>query len=338
MDIHLVRNDITKMEVDAILNPTNSFLIGDSGIDGLVHRAGGQKLEDLCRSIGRVPIGEAVITDAFGLPCKKIVHAPTVRWRGGYEGEEILLRRVYASALQKAYDDPEIHTFAVPILGSGNYRCPMNIAFRIADESLKQFQEMIRSERRTKYFLVYLVLYSKASMIIVRDTLRMMIDEHIDDLYAEKHSNRFKTVDESKQSADELYQELLKNRSDELMEGKITLDDNLREQGAPFSSVLKELIDNSGRKASDIYTEAQITKSHFSKLKKSHYHIQKQTVLDLAVALHLDMDRTDDLLAAAGFLLADNIERDIIYAYFIRHGIYDLDRIKEEVYERTGEL
>ena len=94
MEIHLVRNDITKMAVDAILNPTTTDLYGDSGIDGLVHRAGGTRLDDLCRSIGRVPIGEAVITDAFGLPCKKIVHAPTVRWRGGYSGEEILLRKI----------------------------------------------------------------------------------------------------------------------------------------------------------------------------------------------------------------------------------------------------
>jgi hypothetical protein len=277
-----------------------------------------------------------VITDAFGLPCKKIVHAPTVRWRGGYAGEEILLRRIYETALRRAYDDPEIHTFAVPILGSGNYRCPMNVAFRIADESLKQFQKKIREERRTRYFLVYLVLYSKASMKMLRNTLITMIDEHIDDSYAEEHPNSFKIVDESDRSADDLYQALLKSRSEEFMKEYDTLDEELTLQGAPFSSVLKKYIDNSGRRPSEVYSEAQITKSHFSKMKKENYNIQKKTVLDLAVALHLDIDDTDDLLAAAGYVLTDNNVRDIIYAYHIRHGIYDLDRIRDEVYDRTG--
>ena len=148
MEVHFVRDDITHMNVDAIMNPTNSRLYGFSGIDGLVHEAGGAELEAQCAKLGPISIGEAVVTLAFGLPCKKIIHTAVPKWRGGYSGERLLMRTAYLEGLRAAFREKDVHTLAVPLMGSGSYGFPMSEAFRIADGALKEFEKDKKRKRK----------------------------------------------------------------------------------------------------------------------------------------------------------------------------------------------
>ena len=140
MKLSLHRGDITKLDVDAIVNAANSSLLGGGGVDGAIHRAAGPELLAECKKIGGCPTGEARITRGYRLPARYVIHTVGPVWRGGTEREPELLASCYRSSLQLAVDH-EIHTIAFPAISCGVYGYPIDAATRIAIDETKRFVE-----------------------------------------------------------------------------------------------------------------------------------------------------------------------------------------------------
>ena len=131
MTINIIKGDITRQTVDAIINSANPTLLAGGGVCGAIHRAAGHELEAACKLIGRCNVGEAVITPAFGLPAKFVIHAVGPRWLDGTRDEPKLLEQCYESICTLAAEN-DLRTLAIPSISTGIYRYPLNAAAEIA--------------------------------------------------------------------------------------------------------------------------------------------------------------------------------------------------------------
>lgn len=140
--INVLLGDITKMQVDAIVNAANSSLMGGGGVDGAIHWAGGPSILEQCRQIvarqGRCATGEAVITTGGNLPSKYVVHTVGPVWNGGHHNEEQLLANAYGNSLKLAIENG-VQTIAFPNISTGVYSFPKDKAAKIAIETVKSF-------------------------------------------------------------------------------------------------------------------------------------------------------------------------------------------------------
>jgi O-acetyl-ADP-ribose deacetylase (regulator of RNase III) len=143
--LELVEGDITKMQVDAIVNAANTSLLGGGGVDGAIHRAGGSELLEECIKIrnkqGGCKVGEAVITTAGKLPCKFVIHTVGPVWNNGNSGEAKLLSSAYFNSLKLAVEN-QIKTIAFPNISTGIYHFPKKQAAEIAISTVKDFLEL----------------------------------------------------------------------------------------------------------------------------------------------------------------------------------------------------
>ncbi len=137
-NIEILRGDITKLHVDAIVNAANASLSGGGGVDGAIHRAGGPDIMDACRKIGGCPTGDAVITTAGKLPAKFVIHTVGPIWSGGAHRERELLAKAYKSSLDLAIKN-EVKSIAFPNISTGVYGFPKDIAAAIAIKTIKTF-------------------------------------------------------------------------------------------------------------------------------------------------------------------------------------------------------
>jgi len=138
MDIEILKCDITELNVDAIVNAANCSLLGGGGVDGAIHRKAGPGLLEECRKFGGCKTGEAVITKAYNLPCKYVIHTPGPVWHGGSKGEAELLQSCYVNSLRLA-EENKIFTLAFPAISTGVYRYPIKDAVKIAMETVKKW-------------------------------------------------------------------------------------------------------------------------------------------------------------------------------------------------------
>lgn len=167
--IEIVEGDITKQQVDAIVNAANPSLLGGGGVDGAIHRAAGPELLEECRKLGGCKTGEAKITKGYRLPAKWVIHTVGPVWRGGAHDEDNLLASCYRSCFALA-DQYGIRTIAFPSISTGAYGFPMERAARIA------VRETIRSLRTNRTIeKVYLVCFGKAALEIHQAALREVL-------------------------------------------------------------------------------------------------------------------------------------------------------------------
>ena len=150
--IKIVHGDITKLDVDAIVNAANSTLLGGGGVDGAIHRAAGTELLAECRALGGCEPGKAKITRGYRLPARFVIHTVGPIWRGGKRDEARILANCYRNSLQLAVEN-EVKTIAFPAISCGAYGYPIEQAAQIALETTREFLAATQNIHRVIFVL-----------------------------------------------------------------------------------------------------------------------------------------------------------------------------------------
>ena len=321
MPLIIVRNDITKMSVDAIVNAAKESLLGGGGVDGCIHRAAGPELLQECRTLGGCRTGEAKITGAYRLPCKYVIHTVGPVWNGGKYGEREQLASCYRTSLALAKEHG-CETVAFPLISSGIFGYPKDQALRVAVDTIGEF--LLHND-----MTVYIVIFSRTAYQI-SSKLFADIAEYVDDHYVDAHTDsqrerlrRMSVLESRTLSADAAAAPMAADGLDSL----------LAHLDASFSETLLKLIDRSGKKDSEIYKKANVDRKLFSKIRNNpDYKPSKATAIAFAIALELNLDETRDLVARAGYALSASSKFDVIIEYFIRQKKYDIFEINEALF------
>ena len=326
MPIEIVRNDITKMHVDAIVNAANESLLGGGGVDGAIHRAAGPRLLEECRSLHGCKTGDAKITKGYDLPCKYVIHTVGPIWTDGMHGEEELLRSCYQKSLRLAQEH-SCKSVAFPLISSGVYGYPKDQALRVATDTIRDF--LIKNTDESD-MLVYIVVFDKTSFKI-SGKLYAGITEYIDDNYAFAHSDRRHRRIAQIESSRVIEEPLMDCMCAPKEIG--SLEDALDMIDESFAAMVLRKIDEKGMTDPECYKKANLDRKLFSKLRKdSNYRPKKQTALALAIALELPLEETKELLMKAGYALSHSDKGDIIVEYFILNNMYDIFDINAALY------
>ena len=334
MPLQIIRQDITKMRVDAIVNTTNEEMVGYSGVDLAIHTIAGAELDEECAKLAPLGLGRAKLSGAYGLPCKYVIHTSGPVWRGGLVGESIILRSCYIESLKLAVKSG-CCSIAFPLISSGVYGYPKDQVLTVAIQTITEF--LFDHE-----LTVYLCVFDKESYSFSQK-LFSDIQEFINDKYVDEHDEDFyeafdSSVDEvpmakciqAPMCADAM---MPRKRETSSAAGK-SLREYMKQMDRSFGEMLFDLIDESGMTDVECYKKANVDKRTFSKIKSNKdYKPSKQTVIAFAISLQLDMDTTQELLATAGFTLSRSKVFDKIIRYFIQNGNYDIFEINEALFE-----
>lgn len=322
MPLQIVRNDITKMKVDAIVNAANNALENGGGVTGAIHRAAGPKLLSECRTLGGCKTGMAKITKGYDLPAKYVIHTVGPVYADGKHGEEELLESCYKESLSLAKAN-ECGSVAFPLISSGIYGYPKDKALRVATRVIYDF--LLENEMD-----VYMVIFDRSSFKI-SEKLFAEIEEFIDDVYVDLHSDTrrrrlFEASDYMAEASVPMCRCEAVRPIEDLGEKLSTLDES-------FSQMLLRLIDEKGMTDAECYKKANIDRKLFSKIRSNNnYKPSKQTVIAFAISLELTLDETEEMLRKAGFALSHSNKFDVIIEYFISRGIYNVFDINEALF------
>ncbi len=330
MPFIIIRQDITKMKVDAIVNAANTELKMGGGVCGAIFRAAGAaKLQAACDKLAPIKTGEAVITQGFDLPAKFVIHTagPVYNKRNPEESEK-LLRSAYTASLRVAIEN-ECESIAFPLISSGIYGYPKDEALQVATSAIRNFLDEHDIE-------VNLVLFDKSAFVISRKLLGE-VKSYIDEHYVDTHEvKRRKLLDVERQaiSEDDVYLHapaFIRADAPAAVVGQ--LEDVVGDLDEPFSSMLLRLIDAKGMTDVEVYKRANLDRRLFSKIRSvKNYMPSKRTAIALAISMRLSLDETDALLGRAGYTLSRAIIFDVIVKYFIVNGKYDIFEINEVLF------
>ena len=355
MPFKIVRNDITKMKVDVIVNTANEAPIYSSGVDTAVYlAAGAEELLAERQRIGFMEEGEVAITPGFRLPAKYIIHAVSPCYINGGMGEEDRLRSCYQKSLQLACEYG-CTSIAFPLISTGNFDYPKEEALRVAVDEINAF--LLKHEMQ-----IYLVVFdTKSTELALR--LNPSLETYIDHNYVcdqreiEYGDRYFNSVPKEspeynayRQLREDIEKQtkhcteplvLSKEKAmspqgkwgeeeyyDFLEENESALNERMKHMSDTFQEYLLYLIESKDLTNAQVYKRAIITKQLFSKIKLNpDYHPDKATAMRLCVGAELSLDETVDLLARAGYALSPCDKRDIIFSFFIENKVFDMIEI-----------
>ncbi|MBR3107762.1 MAG: O-acetyl-ADP-ribose deacetylase [Clostridia bacterium] len=359
MPLQIVRNDITKMTVDAIVNAANNSLLGGGGVDGAIHRAAGPRLLEECRKLGGCETGQAKATKGYNLPAKFVIHTVGPVWHGGDHGEPGLLASCYRNSLRIARK-LGCESVAFPMISTGVYGYPKELALPVATQTITEF--LMENEMQ-----VYLVVFG-AEALAVSMKLFSDVRQYIDQHYVDEHTDRrrenirqnlWREDAEKALKYDQMLGESLfprntgvssfanaapsskpKRPRERLIEKprpKAETPDwekMLRQTDEGFSRMLLRKIDEKGMTDAQCYKKANVDRKLFNKIKNNPgYRPGKPTVFAFAVALELNLAETKEMLEKAGFALSHSSKMDIVLEYFIKNSMYDLLEINEVLFQ-----
>ena len=325
MPLEIVRNDITKMMVDVIVNAANESLLGGGGVDGAIHYAAGPELLAECKTLGGCKTGKAKITGGYNLHTKYVIHTVGPIYEDGKQGEKALLESCYREslALAKAHN---CETVAFPLISSGVYGYPKDQALKVAIDVISDF--LLENEMK-----VYIVIFDKAAYKI-SEKLFSDIAEYIDDNYVDEHTDYRREsmrMNMPMQASIGMFEaDLCECKA---MMPEDDLDSKLKQIDESFSQMLLRKIDEKGMTDAECYKKANIDRKLFSKIRGDvHYKPSKPTAIAFAISLELSLDETEDMLKKAGFALSHSNKFDIIIEYFISKGNYNIFEINEALF------
>ena len=326
MPLTIVRQDITKMKTDAIVNAANTSLKAGDGVGGAIFEAAGEaELQAACDKLAPIATGDAVVTPGFRLPARFVIHTAGPVYQDGRHGEEEKLRASYRNSLKRAIEN-RCKSIAFPLISSGIYGYPKDKALRAATDEIRDFLEDHELD-------VFLVVFDTAAFEVSRKLLGEVenyLDEHCytEPRYA-RREQEFDRVDIMESPS--LMNYAPSPQYADKVEGGV--DDLIGRLDEPFSRTLMRLIDAKGMTDPQVYKRANIDRKLFSKIRSGKgYMPGKRTVVALAVALELSLEETDDLLERAGFALSHSQKFDVIVEYFIIHRRYDIFEINEVLF------
>ncbi|MBR5508962.1 MAG: macro domain-containing protein [Lachnospiraceae bacterium] len=352
MPFEILRNDLTNMQVDAIVNAANPRPMIGYGVDRSVHQKAGDQLLIARKKIGDIAFGDAAVTPAFNLKAKYVIHTVSPIWQDGKQNESLLLENCYSKSLQLALEH-HCKSIAFPLLSAGNHGFPKDLALQIAISAFSKF--LMKHEIQ-----IYLVVFSRNALAL-SEKLFHSVKSYIDDTYIEEKSleeygvsNKCDVQDiELHQLRESLnprrYAELEYNtriweamiqkeppetdKALSLLSASPKLEDLMKEIDETFSEGLIRLIDQKGLKDPDVYKKANIDRKLFSKIKNNKdYKPAKATCIAFAIALELNLDETRDLIGKAGYALTHSSKFDIIIEYFILRKNYNFFEINEVLF------
>ena len=337
MPLKIVRNDISRVRADAIVNSANKNPVCGGGAEYHIYEAAGRdELLAAREKVGPLEVAEVAVTPAFALSAKYIIHVVGPKWNGGESGERLALANCYLNALNKALE-LGCKSIAFPLISSGVYRFPKDGALKIALQAIGDFLQSHEMD-------VQLVVFDRKSFD-VSEELCSDIQAYIDDNYVqEKHDDveerfrrcwngNFNNVEES----EKVYESPRVRFCDFEVRSSIedtSLEEMLATAGDTFCGKLFTLIREKHQDDVEVYKRANLDRKHFSKIRSNvNYKPTKKTALALAIALRLNLDETKDLLSRAELALSPSNKGDLIVSYFITHQKYDIWEINSMLFK-----
>lgn len=329
MPFTIIRQDITKMKVDAVVNAANTQLQMGGGVCGAIFRAAGVKqLQVACERAAPIRTGGAAVTPGFRLPAKYVIHAAGPAYsRWNREQSRALLRSAYRESLRLAVEKG-CESIAFPLISSGIYGYPKDEALEVARQAVQEFLQDHDMD-------VYLAVYGKSSFLIAR-ALMDGVESYIDQNYVDAHrtcGRRLLRPEENALAEAQFPCGHLPSMAAPMRMPAQGLDDLMNNLDEPFSDALLRLIDQKGRSDVEVYKRANLDRKLFSKIRTGRgYTPKKPTILALAVALEMTLSETDTLLERAGYALSHASKFDVIVEYFIVNGRYNIFEINEVLF------
>ena len=366
MPFEIVRNDITNMRVEAIVNSANPRPVFGAGTDAAIHQKAGPELLEARKKIGNLAPGSAAVTPAFRLQARFVIHTVGPVWNGGGYGEESLLRSCYENSLRLALEQG-CQSIAFPLIATNNYGFPRELALQIA---ISVFSDFLLAHEMQIYLVVFDRQSFRLSEMLFRDVASYIDENYVDawemaqygpegNTRRRQQMRRQRDFELCESAA--LYEDAcesaapIENRPAPKAPAKagkaappappmatfkaLSLEEMLKQADAGFTQTLLKLIDERGKKDSEVYKKANLTKQHFSKIRNNpDYRPTKPTAIALALALELDLEGTRDLIGRAGYALTNSSKFDLIIRYFIENRVYDVVKINCVLFEHDQNL
>lgn len=362
MPFRIERSNIAEMKTDAVVNATNRHLSLDTGVAEELRLAAGEELERELRGIGFCNFGEVVVTGGYALPAKHIIHTVGPNYIDGRHGEDEMLRRCYRNVLSAAVE-LGAESLAMPLISAGAKGFPIDRVLSAAVSEIGSF--LMQSDMDITLVVYDHAAYSLSSAIFPvttgmsadeeerADRMRHRLfrrkdilgerEERVPDaakqipaprLHASwRHEPRFEDIEDYAAAIDAA------PMAECTVSDVFSADDIPAPTGETFSNMLIHLIDRKNMTDSEVYHRANMSRSHFSKIRcNPTYQPTKKTVLALAVALELNYDQTLDLLRSAGYAFSPASLSDAIVTHFIRHARYNIIEINIALFDRGEKL